>query len=312
MLEEACERLRTERGELSAANRDLITRASSLETALQEAHRQKEMHHTLLEGTRREMEKDFLILAEKIFSEKSKTVTTRHLEDLQNLLFPVREQLADFRKKVEDVYDRESRDRISLANEIEHLKKLNLQISEDAVNLTSALKGQSKVQGMWGEMVLERLLEACGLQRGREFDTQIMLNDAGGQSRFPDVLVRLPQGRTIVIDAKVSLKSFEKACRADNDPEHEHHLQAHLDSMKRHITGLAAKEYHLLDGLNCPDFVILFLPTEGLFNPRSAGIRSCSAGAWGRKSSWPVPRPSWQSCARSIISGARRSRTAIV
>jgi DNA recombination protein RmuC len=210
------------------------------------------------------MEKDFQILAERVFSEKNKTIASRHLEELGTLLSPVREQLSDFKKKVEDVYDRESRDRISLVKEIEHLKTLNLQISEDAVSLTNALKGQSKVQGLWGEMVLERLLEDCGLQRGREFDTQVRLQ-GGGQNRVPDVLVRLPQERTIVIDAKVSLTAYEQACRTEGESEHTSHLRSHLDSVKRHISGLATKEYHLLEELESPDYVILFLPTEGAF-----------------------------------------------
>ncbi|MGW8161044.1 MAG: DNA recombination protein RmuC [Desulfobulbales bacterium] len=264
-LDGTCNRLRAERTELFAENRDLASRIATLETAITESEKQSEMHLALLASTREQLEKDFQILAERIFTEKSTTLSTKHQTELHTLLNPVREQLAEFKRKVEDVYDRESRDRISLVKEIENLKKLNLQISDDAISLTNALKGQSKMQGLWGEMILEQLLENSGLVRGREFDTQVCLRDTQGKTRLPDVIVHLPNSRQIIIDAKVSLTAYEKACRADEEKEEKSYMQNHLDSLKKHITGLAAKEYHLLEGLNSLDFVILFLPTDGAF-----------------------------------------------
>jgi len=265
-LADTCARLRTERTELYGENRDLAARLAALKTALSDSEQQAEQNRAMLASTRERMEKDFQILAEKIFTEKSTVLSTKHQAELSGLLTPVREQLADFKKKVEDVYDRESRDRVSLITEIEHLKKLNLQVGEDALHLANALKGQSKLQGLWGEMILERLLESSGLTRGREFETQVGLKDGSGRLRLPDVVIQLPDGRQVVIDAKVSLRAYEKACRADDGPTEKKYLQDHFDSLKNHITGLSAKEYHLIDELNSPDFVILFLPTEGAFH----------------------------------------------
>lgn len=264
-LETTCDRLRAERAELISENRDLSLTIATQQAAITDSSKQAETHRTMLAATREQLEKDFKILAEQIFTEKGATLSKKHQAELSTLLQPVREQLATFRKKVEDVYDRESRDRVSLVKEIEHLKRLNVQVSEDANSLAKALKGQSKTQGLWGEMILEQLLENSGLIPGREFETQITLKDSRGISRLPDVVVHLPGSRDIVIDAKVSLKDYEKACRAE-DPDEEHqHLQAHLDSIKRHVTVLAAKEYNLLEPLNSLDFVLLFLPAEGAF-----------------------------------------------
>lgn len=264
-LTQTCERLRTERHQLHEENRELTAELAGLLTTLEEKNKQVAARNELLESTRADMEKNFQILAERIFTEKGTTLTRNHQEELTRLLLPVREQLGDFKKKVEDVYDLETRDRVSLAKEIEHLKTLNQQISKDAVNLTNALKGQSKVQGLWGEMILEHLLENSGLKAGHEFEVQVPLKDKNGQSRMPDVLVRLPRGREVVIDAKVSLKAYEKLCRADDRDEEKLFTQQHIDSIKQHIRGLADKQYHLLEEINSLDFIVLFIPTEGAF-----------------------------------------------
>jgi DNA recombination protein RmuC len=263
LLNQTCERLRAERNALTTENRDIFSRIAALQTEIADTRQQAATQRALLESTREQLEKDFQILAERIFTQKSATLGSQHQEQLGTLLTPVREQLTDFRKKVEEVYDRDSRDRVSLGKEIEHLKKLNLRVSEDALSLANALRGQSKVQGQWGEMILERVLESSGLRPGHEFQTQVALRDKNGQNRFPDVLVRLPQGREIIIDAKVSLKAYAQAARAEHAEEENRYLRDHVESLKKHVTGLAAKEYHLLEGVNSMDFVILFLPTDG-------------------------------------------------
>jgi DNA recombination protein RmuC len=262
-LSETGERLRAERNALTGENRELFSRIAALQTEIIDARQQAGAQRALLESTREQLEKDFQLLAERIFTRKSETLGSQHQEQLTTLLSPVREQLTDFRKKVEEVYDRDSRDRISLGKEIEHLKKLNLRVSEDALSLANALKGQSKVQGQWGEMILERVLESSGLRPGHEFQSQACLRDKNGQTRFPDVLVRLPRGREIIIDAKVSLKAYALAAQAEHAEEEDRCLRKHIESLKQHVSGLAAKEYHLLEGVNSLDFVILFLPTDG-------------------------------------------------
>lgn len=264
-LEQTIERLRLERADLFSENRDLAARLTGLQTKLDQAETKVVERDELFRSTRAQMEKDFRLLAEEILTQKSTAISNSHQDGLNNLLRPVREQLNEFKQKVENVHARDSRDRIILVKEIEHLKKLNLQISEDAVNLTSALKGKSKVQGLWGEMVLERLLEDSGLKKGHEYDTQVPLKDKNGSTRFPDVLVRLPGERVIVVDAKVSLKAFEQACTAKDAEKETKYLQLHLDSLKKHITTLADKKYHLLEAIHSPDFVLLFIPTEGAF-----------------------------------------------
>ena len=262
-LIQTSERLRAERNGLVAENRELLSRVAALQAGIKDAEQQQTAQHALLTATREQMEKDFQLLAERIFAEKSVALGSRHQEELNTLLGPVREQLTHFRKKVEEVYDRDSRDRVSLGKEIEHLKKLNLRVSEDALSLANAMRGQSKTQGQWGEMILERVLESSGLRPGHEFQTQVGHRDQNGQTRFPDVLVRLPQGREIVIDAKVSLKAYAQAARAEHAEAEDQHLREHVDSLKKHVTSLAAKEYHLLEGVNSLDFVILFLPADG-------------------------------------------------
>jgi DNA recombination protein RmuC len=264
-LAQRCERLRNERNRRHDENNELAVALAAMRTKLEEKNRQIAAADELKQATRAEMEKNFQILAERIFTEKGTRITLHHQEELSRLLQPLREQMGEFRKKVEDVYDRETRDRVSLTKEIEHLKTLNQQISEDAVSLTRALKGQSKVQGLWGEMILEHLLENSGLKQGHEFEVQVSLKDRNGQLRMPDVLVRLPGAREVLIDAKVSLKAYERMCRTDDRDEEKRFIQQHVDSIRQHIRGLADKQYHLLEGINSLDFTVLFIPTEGAF-----------------------------------------------
>lgn len=264
-LDQEIGRLRTERSNLFTENRNLTAQLSAMRTSLEAAEQRAAEQSEILSSTRKQLEKDFHLLAEKILTQKSKVIHDSHKDGLQTMLQPMREQLQEFRQKIEHVHSQETKDRTVLINEIEHLKKLNLKISEDAVNLTSALKGKNKLQGLWGEMILERLLEDSGLTKGHEYETQVALKDKNGRSRIPDVLVRLPENRAIIIDAKVSLKAFENACRAKEATEEKNYLQQHLDSLKKHISGLASKQYQLLESVQSPDFVILFLPTEGAF-----------------------------------------------
>ncbi|KPK30518.1 MAG: hypothetical protein AMK70_13965, partial [Nitrospira bacterium SG8_35_1] len=203
--------------------------------------------------------------ANKIFEDKSRKFTEQNRENIEGVLKPMREQLLDFKKKVEDVYDKESKDRVSLLNEIIHLKTLNERISEDALNLTNALKGQSKTRGSWGEMILERVLEESGLQKGREYEVQTMYASEEGQRRHPDVIVHLPEGKDIVIDSKVSLTAYEKFCSADTEEKRNKRLKEHIISVRAHIKVLSEKRYEELEGIRTLDFVLMFLPIEGAF-----------------------------------------------
>lgn len=239
--------------------------ATALGTRLQEQNHAAQEKLALLERVREDFKDKFATLANELLEEKSKKFTEQNQANLGNLLDPLREQLGDFRKRVDEVYDKESRERQLLKVEIDALKNLNQRISEDAINLTRALKGESKTQGAWGELVLERLLEASGLQKGLQYETQIVLKgDDGGRPR-PDVIVRLPEGRDLIIDAKVSLTAYERYCAAIDDHERGTQLAAHLASLRAHVKELASRRYNDLPGVNSLEFVLMFVPVEAAF-----------------------------------------------
>jgi len=257
-LEESLEKTNLE-------NSALRTKLSELETRLEDERRNAEEKLALLHEARDQLKMEFQNVANRIFEDKSQKFADQNRQNIEGMLKPMREQLLDFKKKVEDVYDKESKDRISLLNEIIHLKTLNEQISEDAVNLTNALKGQSKTRGSWGEMILERVLEESGLQKGREYEVQTMYAGEQGQRRHPDVIVHLPEGKDIVIDSKVSLTAYEKYCSADTEEKRAKRLKEHILSIRSHIKGLSEKRYEELSGIETLDFVLMFMPIEGAF-----------------------------------------------
>ena len=246
-------------------NSGLLTKLSELRTRLEDERKNAEEKLTLLQEAREQLKMEFQNVANKIFEDKSRKFTDQNRENIEGVLKPMREQLLDFKKKVEDVYDKESKDRISLLNEIIHLKTLNERISEDALNLTNALKGQSKTRGSWGEMILERVLEESGLQKGREYEVQTMYASEAGQRRHPDVIVHLPEGKDIVIDSKVSLTSYEKYCSSETEEKKDKRLKEHILSIRTHIKTLGEKRYEELEGIKTLDFVLMFLPIEGAF-----------------------------------------------
>lgn len=236
-----------------------------LETQLGGERRQAEEKLKLLDEARTRLNTEFENLANKILEDKSKKFTEQNRENIDRVLNPLREQLGDFRRKVEDVYEKESKDRMSLFHEIKNLKDLNLQISEDALNLTNALKGQTKTQGTWGEVVLERVLEESGLHNGREYETQGTFTNEAGKRLRPDVIVHLPEGKDIIIDSKVSLTAYERYCSSDDDNRRQLALKEHIASLKAHIKGLSVKNYDSLAEVRSLDFVLLFVPIEAAF-----------------------------------------------
>jgi len=236
-----------------------------LETQLSEERKQSEEKLKLLDEAKTRLNTEFENLANKILEEKSKKFTEQNRENIDRVLNPLREQLGDFRRKVEDVYEKESKDRMSLFHEIKSLKDLNLQISEDALNLTNALKGQTKTQGTWGEVVLERVLEESGLHNGREYETQGTFTSEEGKRLRPDVIVHLPEGKDIIIDSKVSLTAYERYCTSEDETERQAALKEHITSLRSHIKGLSIKNYEDLPGIRSLDFVLLFVPIEAAF-----------------------------------------------
>jgi DNA recombination protein RmuC len=243
----------------------LKTEMAELRTVLGEERKQADEKIALLHEAREELKNQFQNLAQRIFDERGRTFTELNKNSIEHLINPLRDQIGDFKKRVEDVYDKESRDRAALQTEIHHLKELNQRISKEALNLTRALKGDSKARGNWGEVVLERVLEASGLQKGREYDVQVSLKDASGKRYQPDVIVRLPQGKDVVVDAKVSLKDYETYYSAEEPAEKESALKAHIEAIRTHIRSLAGKSYEALEGVRSLDFVLMFVPVEAAF-----------------------------------------------
>jgi DNA recombination protein RmuC len=247
------------------ANTDRAGENSALQAMIVQERKNSEEKLKVLMEAKEQLKAEFQNLANQIFEEKGARFTEKNRENLATILNPLRDQLADFRKKVEDVYVNESKDRASLSAEINLLKQINQRISEDAVNLTNALKGDSKTQGNWGQLALERVLEMSGLEKGREYEIQVHTHDEEGNRFLPDVIVRLPEKRDVIIDSKVSLTAYERYYSAENEEEKEAAMKAHLISLRQHINELSAKKYHDLKEVRALDFVLMFIPVEAAF-----------------------------------------------
>ncbi|MEN8187024.1 MAG: DNA recombination protein RmuC [Bacteroidota bacterium] len=206
--------------------------------------------------------KDFEILANKILEEKSIRFTAKNKENIEQILNPLQEKIQSFEKKVEDTHKESIEKQSALRQQIIGLKELNLQMSKDAVNLTKALKGESKKQGDWGEFQLETILEKSGLQKDVHYSTQGGFRDETGNLKKPDFIVNLPDNKHIIIDSKVSLTGYEKYFNAENETEEVVGLKAHLLSIKKHIKDLGSKNYEDLYEINSPDYVLMFIPIE--------------------------------------------------
>nr|WP_250832540.1 DNA recombination protein RmuC [Marinobacter sediminum] len=237
----------------------------------------------LLERNRDALKQEFENLANKIFEQKSERFSQQTRTSLDTLLTPFRDQLQDFRKRVEDVYTTETRDRQALRSEIKSLQDLNRQITEEASNLTRALKGDKKIQGNWGELILERVLEKSGLRKGVEYDTQGSYRDSDNQLLRPDVVVHLPDSRNLIIDSKVSLVAYQQWVTEEDDTAREAALQQHVEAVRNHIRTLSEKDYSQLNGLHSPDFVLLFMPIEPAFVAAFQQDENLFAEAFERK-----------------------------
>lgn len=241
-----------------ALNKELTAAKSDLNNLEKKLIEQKEEIGKLQEQFRNE----FKNLANEILEEKTRKFTEQNKTKLDELLKPLGEKLRDFEKKVEETYDKESKQRFSLEKEIKNLSDLNQQISKEASNLTNALKGQAKTQGNWGEFILETILEKSGLTRDREFFVQSAYATQQGSRLQPDVVVAYPGDHYLVIDSKVSLVAYERFSSAETKEEQEAASRDHLLSIKNHITDLGRKNYQDIYALKSLDFVMLFMPIE--------------------------------------------------
>lgn len=265
-LEAENRRLHSLLADEQAALSDARDDNTRLQTSMKEQRQQAEEKLKLLNEARESLQDGFKNLANEIFESKQKEFKTQSKEQLSGVLDPLHERIKAFEKRVEDTYNSEAKERFSLQKEVRNLQELNARIAQDAVNLTNALKGESKKQGIWGEMVLERVLESSGLGKGREYDVQVSLKSAEGARLQPDAIVRLPEGKDVVIDSKVSLSAYEKYCSTQDEAESRTALDDHIRSIRTHIKQLSEKDYQALEGIRTLDYVLMFVPIESAFS----------------------------------------------
>ena len=242
-----------------------------------------------IERSKEQLGESFKNIANDLLESKSKSLSQSSKENITALLSPLQEKITQFEKRVEETYDKESKERFSLAREIKSLQALNNKISEDAVNLTNALKSDNKAQGAWGEFVLESILEKSGLTKGREYEVQVALKAEDGSKSQPDVIVHLPESRDIVIDSKVSLKAWDAFCSSDKGSDRDALLKQHIASIRQHVKTLSAKDYQNLTGLNSLDYVFLFMPVEAAYSSAVQVDRELFQYAFDRNIIFVVP-----------------------
>ncbi len=241
---------------------------------------QNEQRLTALQEARESMTYQFKALASDLFEEKSRRFTELNQSSLGQLLEPLKSRLHEFQGKVESLYMQEGKDRSALAQQVLQLMELNQHLTQEARDLTSALKGSSKVQGNWGELILERVLEGSGLRRDHEYHVQVSQMRSDGSRAQPDVVLHLPQERHLVIDAKMSLVAYEQSVHATDPEQQELALRRHLESVRGHIKELSERRYQELYGLKSLDFVILFIPLEPAFVLAMSHDQSLFMQAW--------------------------------
>ncbi|WP_349020092.1 DNA recombination protein RmuC [Methyloglobulus sp.] len=241
------------------------TKNAELQTRITEQERSTYEKLKLLQDAETQLKIQFENLAGKIFEDRSKQFTEQNKTSLDHIVTPLREQLGEFKQRIETVYDNENKDRITLREEIVSLRRDTAKMNQEALNLTRALKGDKKTQGNWGEMILEKVLERSGLRKGIEYETQGAFRDDDNRLFKPDVIIHLPDNKDVIIDSKVSLLAYERYCSVDDDQERIIAIKQHTSAVRDHIKSLSDKDYSGLHGIKSLDFVLLFMPIEAAF-----------------------------------------------
>ena len=260
-LQQAIQEKESIRNEKEAINIQLSKKEVDFENLWQRNKEQKEEVEKLQE----KFTKEFENLANKILEEKSSKFTEQNKENMKNILSPLQEKIQLFEKRVDDTHKESIDYHAALRQQILGLSEMNAQMSKETLNLTKALKGDSKMQGNWGELVLERVLEKSGLEKDREYYVQQSHTNEDGQRVFPDVVINLPDGKKMIVDSKVSLTAYEKYINEEDDNLKNSYLKEHINSIKRHVEQLGEKNYQDLYQIESPDFVLLFIPMEPAF-----------------------------------------------
>jgi DNA recombination protein RmuC len=257
--------LTTQSEQLRVERDQALQRAIRLEVELDSERKQVQHRIDSLNEAKEALTNQFKNLANEILEDKAKKFTEQNAQQLDILLKPLQTKLSEFKEQVSNSYEKESRERFALKHEIERLANLNLKMSDEARSLTNALKGDSKIQGNWGELVLESILESSGLRKGEEYLVQDSHTQADGSRLQPDVIIKLPEGRHLVIDSKVSITAYARHTEAASTDEADKELLAHIQSIRQHIQGLSGKNYAGIADIASVDFVLMFIPIEPAF-----------------------------------------------
>lgn len=256
-------RLQAEKNDLQAKMDGRTADLAAAKTLNSELERQLACQKEELARMNEKLKAEFQNIATMVTAASAKELSRTNTEKLEGILSPFAEKLNELKQQVSDAYDKESRDKAGLREEIKQLMELNKQMSEDAVDLTRALKGDAKTQGNWGELVLERVLDLAGLVKGIEYDREVAIEN--GKYR-PDVVVHLPEDKHIIVDSKVSLTAYERMVNSDDPQEFQRLQKEHVNSIKKHIDELNAKNYQNLKAFDTPNFVLMFIPVESSFS----------------------------------------------
>ena len=262
LADERCTKLESERTALQEQVSDLKAQLSAQAATLSERESHHQSQVKWAEESRMTLRTELEVIGQKLLSSSGKALETTNQKSLDSLLKPLAEKIDQFQSRVNQVHTDMVRNSASLSEQIKHLESVGVSMSGEAQNLTRALKGDKKLVGNWGEAQVEKTLELAGLRRGEHFDAQVAVKDERGDRHLPDFIIRLPEGKNLVIDSKVSLVDYERAVTAESDADRATALDAHAKAVKHHIDALSAKDYANLPGMDSPDFVLMFMPVE--------------------------------------------------
>ena len=266
-----------------ATSSRLKSELSALHADYRNLEEKLQSHQGEMEQLQKKFTTEFENIASRILKQNTTEFTATNTKSLGDILNPLKEKLASFEKKVEETHREELRDKASLKQQVKDLMDMNQRLSAEAANLTNALKGDNRQQGNWGELVLERVLELSGLEKGREYLIQENITGEDGQAQRPDVIIRLPEGKHLIIDAKVSLVHYETYVNAKTEEVGAQALKSHLLSIRRHVESLGKKKYYASGDLVTPDFVLLFFPLEPAFNLAMKEDSSLFGNSWDNR-----------------------------
>ncbi len=262
LADERCSTLEAERAGLQEQLSNLKAQLSAQAATLSERESHHQSQVKWAEESRMTLRAELEVIGQKLLSSSGKALETTNQKSLDSLLKPLAEKIDQFQSRVNQVHTDMVRNSASLSEQIKHLESVGVSMSGEAQNLTRALKGDKKLVGNWGEAQVEKTLELAGLRRGEHFDAQVAVKDERGERHLPDFIIRLPEGKNLVIDSKVSLVDYERAVTAESDADRTTALDAHAKAVRHHIDALSDKDYANLPGMDSPDFVLMFMPVE--------------------------------------------------